>query len=47
MDIDIEGTQAVGMRTILVGGPSASSGFTGLADASCEEIYELSKLLTN
>ena len=38
VDVDIEGAKAVGMKTILVGGPSASSGCP--ADASCESVYD-------
>jgi len=38
-DVDIEGAQAVGMRTILVGGGSEK------ASGNCRDIYELAKIL--
>lgn len=38
-DIDIEGAQAVGMKTIFVGGKS------DLADVSCETVYDIGLLL--
>lgn len=51
-DIDIEGANAVGMKTIFVGGPSArsissgqaSSGFTSLADLSCSDVYSIADI---
>lgn len=38
-DLDVEGAQAVGMKTILVGGGSEK------ADASCEVVYDLEGIL--
>jgi FMN phosphatase YigB (HAD superfamily) len=38
-DTDVEGAQAVGMKTIFVGGVSAQ------AVASCENIYELTAII--
>ena len=40
VDIDIEGAQAVSMKTILVGGESK------MADASCETVYDIANALT-
>lgn len=45
-DIDIEGAKTVGMRTIFVGGPLASSGLKSLADETCENVYDLAKVLS-
>ena len=39
-DVDIDGAAAVGMKTIFVGGSSASSGLSK-ADASCETVYDV------
>ena len=44
-DTDIEGAKSVGMKTIFVGGPSASSGFTSSADVSCEAVYDIVSIL--
>lgn len=47
VDIDIEGAKAVGMKTILVGGPSASSGFASVADERCETVYDVELMLNS
>lgn len=39
-DVDIEGAQAVGMKTIFVGGKS------GKADASCETVYDVKLIIS-
>ncbi|MFH1244829.1 MAG: HAD family hydrolase [bacterium] len=42
-DLDVEGAQATGMRTILIGGPSAGSGC--LADECCETTCDIMSVL--